>query len=54
MGTCLGKMSLFHGELNNDVCEIIRNVEVGVLKPLSDYQEELKVVKEFYPPSSHN
>lgn len=46
MGTVIGKMSLIQGEMNNDVTDFIRNVEFSVLKPLVEYQEELKVVKE--------
>jgi len=39
-------MSLIQGEMNGDVTDFIRNVEFNVLKPLMDYQEELKVVKD--------
>lgn len=45
-GTVLGKLSLIQNEMNNDVNDFIRNIEFYVLKPLNDYQEEVKIVKD--------
>ena len=38
MGTVFGKMSLIQFEMNNTITELIRNIELSVLKPLVDYQ----------------
>ena len=46
MGTVFGRMNEIQKEISLDVNELMRNIEVYVLKPLSDYQKELSIVKD--------
>ncbi len=46
MGTVFGRMSEIQKEISLDVTEMIRSIDIHVLKPLADYQKELITVKE--------
>lgn len=46
MGTVFGRISEIQKEIALEVSELVKNIELNVLKPLQDYQKELTTVKE--------
>jgi hypothetical protein len=38
MGVVLGKLNEIQQEMHIEVCELARNIEKSVLRPLADYQ----------------